>query len=144
MLLRLIITHKKILTHVCSRTEQKLVCADGSSKDCVVDVVVKKDAGYSAGDVVRVKNGLDVKMTTEKNSCPVGYKLWAPASKADWTIVYNALGKQIGHYPRKPHLIIDVTRPDNGCGGCKEHAMKSGVPEQSAWRTTDGNLWVSE
>ena len=105
--------------------------------------MVKKDAGYSAGQVVRVKGGLDVYKSTQKNSCPTGYKLWAPSNKADWAIVYNALGKEIGHYPRKPHLIVDVAKPEHGCSGCIEHAMNSGVPEQSSWRTTDGNLWVS-
>ena len=103
--------------------------------------MVKKDAGYSAGQVVRVKGGLDVYKSTQKNSCPTGYKLWAPSNKADWAIVYNALGKSFHNYPRKPYLIIDVTRPENGCGGCKGYAMKSGVPEQSSWQTKDGNTW---
>ena len=121
-----------------------LLCAEDSPFACKVEVVVKADAGYSAGDVVRVTNGNDVYKSTQKNSCPAGYKLWAPSSKADWTIVYNALGKSIHNYPRRPHLIIDVTRPeDNKCGGCTKYAMKSGVPEQSSWQTTDKNTWVS-
>jgi hypothetical protein len=106
-----------------------------------VSVVVNKDAGYSAGDVVRVTNGIDAYKSTQKNSCPAGYKLWAPPTKADWTIVYNALGKNLHNYPRVPHLIIDVTNPENKCGGCTKYAMKSGVPQQSSWKTTDGNLW---
>ena len=40
-----------------------------------------------------------------------------------------------------PHLIVDVTRPANGCGGCTKFAMKSGVPEQSSWVTADGTPW---
>ena len=32
----------------------------------------------------------------------------------DWTLVYNALGKDKGKYPSQPDLIVDVTRGTNG------------------------------
>ena len=70
-----------------------------------------------------------------------GWKLWAPQSKPDWTIVYTAMRKDIKQFPQKPHLIIDVTRSSNGCGGCKSYAMKSGVSQQSSWHTDDGAPW---
>ena len=97
--------------------------------------------GYSAGGLARVTNGLRVKRSIEKHSCPDGYKIWSPRNKKDWTIVFNALGKNINNYPKKPSLIIDVTRRANGCGGCTKYAMKSGVHQQSSWKTTDGSPW---
>ena len=98
-------------------------------------------SGYSAGNVIRVSNGLKVFKSTEKNSCPSGWKIWSPRNKNDWTIVYNALGKNINNYPRKPYLIVDVTRDTKGCGGCAKYAMKSGVSQQSSWKTTDDSDW---
>ena len=51
------------------------------------------------------------------------------------------LGSPTGKIPAAPHLIVDVTRPSNGCGGCTKYAMKSGVPQQSSWVTSDGSPW---
>ena len=90
---------------------------------------------------MKVYNGLRVKKSTEQSSCPVGWKIWSPRNKADWTAVYNAFGHNINNYPRKPHLLVDVTRNANGCGGCTKFAMKSGVKQQSSWRTEDGSAW---
>merc|ERR1719265_641021 len=42
---------------------------------------------------------------------------------------------------RAPHFIIDVTRPQNGCGGCTRHPMNSGNRHQKTWRTSDGSPW---
>jgi hypothetical protein len=42
---------------------------------------------------------------------------------------------------RAPHWIIDVTRPQNGCGGCTRHVMNSGNAAQSTWRTSDKSAW---
>ena len=90
---------------------------------------------------MKISNGLRVKKSTEQNSCPVGWKIWAPRNKADWTSVYNALGHNINNYPKKPHLLVDVTRNSNGCGGCTKFAMKSRVKQQRSWRTEDGSAW---
>ena len=114
-------------------------CGSGSPSNCKVDAV--SVSGYSAGKVVRVSNGLDVYKSTSKNSCPSGWKLWSPRNKNDWTLVFNALGKDIANYPRKPHLIVDVTRAGDGCGGCTNYAMKSTVSQQSSWHTSDGSAW---
>merc|ERR1712032_1564576 len=84
---------------------------------------------------------MGVRKSTETDSCPNGWKVWSPRNKNDWTLVYNKMGKNINNYPKKPHFIIDVTRPANGCGGCKSYAMKSGVSQQSSWRTKDGSAW---
>merc|ERR1719460_3434124 len=117
----------------------KRKCAAGSASNCKVSVI--KTPGYSAGLLVRVSNGRRVKKSVEKDSCPKGYKIWSPRNKNDWTIVYNAMKKNINNYPKKPHLIVDVTRPANGCGGCTKYAMKSGVGQQGSWKTTDGSPW---
>ena len=114
-------------------------CAAGSPSSCkVANVPV---SGYSTGNVIRISNGLKVSKSTEKNSCPSGWKIWSPRNKNDWTLVYNALGKKISNYPAKPHLLVDVTRSANGCGGCKKYAMKSTVSQQSSWKTSDGSPW---
>merc|ERR1712178_519440 len=47
----------------------------------------------------------------------------------------------MGNYPKKPHFIVDVTRPANGCGGCTKYAMKSSTAQQGSWTTTDGSSW---
>ena len=95
---------------------------------------------------MEISNGLDVKKSTQQNSCPDGWKIWSPRNKNDWTIVFNALGKDMKNYPKKPDLIVDVTRNANGCGtnwsgGCRMYAMNSGVKQQKSWKTTDGSAW---
>merc|ERR1719201_176605 len=118
---------------------QQLKCGPGSSGSCKLTRL--STPGYSAGNVIRVTNGRRVRKSVEKHSCPKGYKIWSPRNKNDWTIVFNAMKKNINNYPKKPHLIVDVTRPANGCGGCTKYAMKSGVGQQGSWRTTDGSAW---
>ena len=86
--------------------------------------------GYSAGGVVRISKGLKVSKSTQQNSCPRGWKIWSPRNKNDWTLVYNAMDRDIKNYPARPHLIVDVTRNADGCGGCDRHAMNSKVTEQ--------------
>jgi len=114
-------------------------CGPGSASNCKVTKVSVK--GYSAGDLYRVDNGRQVRRSTETDSCPSGYKIWSPRNKNDWTLVYNALGKNIKNYPNGPHLIVDVTRPKNGCGGCTSYAMKTGVSQQGEWTTRDSSNW---
>merc|ERR1711981_74393 len=97
--------------------------------------------GYSPGGLAKVHNGRRVRRSTETDSCPNGWKVWSPRNKNDWTLVYNAMGKTINNYPKKPHLIVDVTRPANGCGGCTKYAMKSTTSQQGSWRTKDGSAW---
>ena len=98
-------------------------CAPGSPDGCIVSNL--KVEGYSAGQVVRVTKGKKVSKSTEENSCPPGWKIWSPRNENDWKVVYNKLGKNIHNYPRKPKLIVDVTRSDNGCGGCGNYKMNS-------------------
>ena len=112
-------------------------CDPDSPATCRIETVVLRGP-YSAGKLVKVTNGLKISKSTQKNSCPKGWKLWSPRSKQDWTTV---LGSTTGKIPAAPHLIVDVTRATNGCGGCTKYPMKSGVPQQSSWVTSDGSPW---
>merc|ERR1712139_153033 len=116
-----------------------LKCGPGSASNCKVSVI--STPKYSAGNILRIHNGRRVRKSTETDSCPKGYKIWSPRNKNDWTVVYNAMKKSISNYPRKPHFIIDVTRPADGCGGCTKYAMKSTTAQQGSWRTTDRSAW---
>ena len=42
---------------------------------------------------------------------------------------------------KNPHWIIDVTRPQNECGGCKQITMNSITSAQMTWRTSDESPW---
>ena len=127
-------TNKQTCTHLSAA-----ICASGSPEKCKVAPVPAP--GYSAGKLVRVHHGKPVSKNTDKNSCPDGYKIWSPRTKDDWTIVYYAMGKDIGNYPKKDSLIIDVTNANNGCGGCGTEAMNSGNAKQSVWKTSDKTDW---
>merc|ERR1712072_1267404 len=116
-----------------------LKCRSGSAGNCKVSTI--KTPKYSAGRIVRIDNGRAGRRSGDKHSCPAGMKIWSPRNKNDWTIVYNAMGKNINSYPKKPHLIVDVTRPANGCGGCTKYAMKSTTAQQGSWKTKDGSAW---
>lgn len=120
-------------------TEKNGDCAPNSPPNCFATPIDAK--GYSAGQVLRITNGIRVSRADQKNSCPPFYKIWSPRNKEDWISVYNALERDYYNYPRKPFLIVDVTRPWNGCGGCSSHAMKSTTEQQGSWRTTDGSPW---
>merc|ERR1711981_644002 len=122
-----------------TKKQQGLKCRAGSASNCKVSTI--STPKYSAGNILRIHNGRRVRKSTETDSCPNGYKIWSPRNKNDWTIVFNAMGKSINKYPKKPHFIIDVTRPANGCGGCTKYAMKSTTSQQGSWRTKDGSAW---
>jgi len=123
----------------CKKAAPAPKCGAGSAASCKATVI--KTPGYSTGDLIRVTNGKKVRKSTEKDSCPMGYKIWSPRNKNDWTIVYNLMKKNIKMYPAKPHLIVDVTRAANGCGGCAKYAMKSTTAQQGSWKTKDGSAW---
>jgi len=79
---------------------------------------------------------LDVYKSKDKNSCPSGTKIFSPRTRADWKTFLTSATPL-----RNPHWIIDVTRPQNGCGGCTGHVMNSGVAAQATWGTSDGSPW---
>jgi len=109
----------------------------GSPSECSC-TLVELQGEYSAKHVVRCENCHDVYRSTDQNSCPSGFKLYSPASAEDWAVLgastdLNSL--------QNPFNIVDVTRPENGCGGCTTNAMNSDSPGQSSWRTSDGSPW---
>jgi len=107
----------------------------GSPASCACKPVVLTGS-YSAGALIRCTECLDVHRSLDKNSCPVGTKIFSPANAKDWKTFLDS-AKPL----RSPNWIIDVTRPQNGCGGCQKHPMNSKTPAQMTWRTADGSPW---
>merc|ERR1719159_285517 len=98
----------------------------GSPKGCVCKNIALSGI-YSAGSLLRCDGCLRVSRALQKNSCPLGTKIFSPASRTDWlTFIKSAQPL------RAPHFIIDVTRPQNGCGGCTSSAMNSQNPKQKS------------
>ena len=127
-----------ITTHVAScrhHTAKGIDCAQGSPGNCWAQRI-RLQGRFSAGKLIKVTNGLRVSKSTQKNSCPKGWKIWSPRNQQDWQTVLDSTS-----IPSAPHLIVDVTRPSNGCGGCTRYAMKSTVDQQSSWVTSDGSPW---
>jgi len=107
----------------------------GSPKGCLC-TKVDLTGSYSAKTLLKCKGCLDVHRSTQKNSCPAGTKIFAPASRGDWKTFLGSAAPL-----RAPHWIIDITRPQNGCGGCTRHAMSSKTAAQATWKTADGAPW---
>jgi len=122
-------------SYYCQSVKMSTSPKPGSPSGCTCKKV-ELNGEYSAGSLVKCVGCLDVRRSADKNSCPKGTKIFAPASRADWkTFIASATRL------RNPHWIIDVTRPQNGCGGCTRHAMQSSTPAQATWRTADGSPW---
>jgi hypothetical protein len=107
----------------------------GSPSSCTCSKVALTGE-YSAGMLLKCTDCIDVRKSTQVNSCPRGTKLFAPASEKDWKTVIESVQPL-----RSPHFIFDVTRPQNGCIGCTAYAMNSKEPHQATWRTSDGAAW---
>jgi len=107
----------------------------GSPKSCKCDKVALTGS-YKAGALLRCSQCLDVSRSKQKNSCPMGTKIFAPATREDWGVIIEST-KPL----RSPHWIIDITRPQNGCGGCTRHNMNSKTASQATWKTADGAAW---
>merc|ERR1719163_892334 len=99
-------------------------------------VRVSLQGHYSAGPLVKCTNGIDVHKSLDMNSCPTGTKIFSPRTRDDWKTFLASAGPL-----RAPHWIIDVTRPQNGCGGCTRYSMKSTTPQRPTWRTSDRSPW---
>jgi hypothetical protein len=122
-------------SYYCQLTAVSTKPKKGSPNGCMCELV-NLNGAYKAGTVIKCKGCWDVYRTTQKNSCPKGTKLFSPASREDWKTFLSS-AKPL----RSPHWIVDVTRPQNGCGGCTRKAMNSKVPEQATWRTADKSQW---
>lgn len=109
--------------------------ATGSPQTCKCTRVTM-NGPFSPGPLVSCTNCLDVRRSKEKNSCPDGTKLFSPRSHSDWKTFFASAAPL-----RAPNFIVDITRPQNGCGGCKTHAMNSHNKAQHSWRTSDHSPW---
>lgn len=122
-------------SYYCQPKKVSLTPKEGSPNGCVCKLVTLSGI-YSAGSLLRCEGCLRVSRSLQKNSCPVGTKIFSPASKADWaTFLHSATPL------RSPHFIVDITQAQDGCGGCSKHAMTSRNPAQATWRTSDGSPW---
>jgi hypothetical protein len=122
-------------SYYCQKERLTLTPNKGSPRSCKCRLLNLAQK-YSAGKLVRCEQCLDVHKSTQKNSCPKGMKLFSPRSRSDWKTFISSAPPL-----RAPHFIIDITRPANGCGGCKKYPMNSKVPQQATWRTKDGSAW---
>lgn len=107
----------------------------GSPRSCKCTRVTL-NGPFSAGALVKCTNCNDVYRATEKDSCPEGTKIFSPRSRQDWHTFLASAGPL-----RDPHWIVDVTRAQDGCGGCANGAMNSKDQSQSSWMTRDGSPW---
>jgi hypothetical protein len=107
----------------------------GSPKGCKC-TQISLTGTYAAKELVKCEQCLLVSKATQKNSCPIGMKIFSPQSRRDWKTFLDSAGPL-----RAPHWIIDITRPQNGCGGCTRFPMRSTIPQQATWRTLDGSKW---
>jgi len=122
-------------SYYCQKVRIYLKPRKGSPSSCKCQPVTLS-AKYSAGMLVKCEQCTNVYRSTQKNSCPKGMKIWSPRTRNDWKVFL------ISAQPlRAPNFIIDVTRPQNGCGGCTKYPMNSKTPQQATWRTSDGSAW---
>jgi len=122
-------------SYYCQPMKLSLTPKAGSPTGCMCKKV-ELMGQYTAQILIKCEKCLDVYRSKDKNSCPSGTKLFSPRTRADWkTFIASAIPL------RSPHWIIDVTRPQNGCGGCTNFEMNSGVAAQATWGTSDGSPW---
>merc|ERR1711881_684226 len=88
--------------------------AAGSPAECKCNRMTI-NGPFSPGPLVKCEDCLDVRRTTDPNSCPVGTKLFSPRSSQDWTTFFAS---EPAAPARAPHWIIDVTKPVDGCLDC--------------------------
>merc|ERR1719401_2114033 len=122
-------------SYYCQLKELSLTPKPGSPGGCKC-TKVQLVGSYSPGLLLKCTNCLRVYKSLHKSSCPIGTKIFAPASREDWK-TFLASATRL----RAPYWIVDVTRPANGCGGCTRHTMTSSTPGQATWKTADGAPW---
>jgi len=122
-------------SYFCQPVVMSMTPKTGSPSSCRCEKVVLSGT-YSAGSILRCTECLDVRRSEDVNSCPEGTKIFSPATREDWTTFLDSAQPL-----RSPNWIIDITRPQNGCGGCAEYEMSSTNPNQATWRTEDASPW---
>merc|ERR1719162_2356330 len=121
--------------YYCQKIRIWLTPTKGSPKSCKCSPVTLSSR-YSTGMLAKCEQCITVSKATQKNSCPRGMKIFSPRSRADWRTFINSAAPL-----RAPNFIIDITRPQNGCGGCTKYPMNAKVPNQATWRTSDSSQW---
>ncbi|CAE7299237.1 ligA [Symbiodinium natans] len=112
---------------------------EDEAKGCTCTEVDLKGKKWSPGGLQKcVGSCADVRKSDSKNDCPKDWKIISPRSKEDWQTLIDL---KVLDEVRAPHLIVDVTQPKNGCGGCTNHPMNSESKGQSMWVTIDGSEW---
>merc|ERR1719183_2142825 len=122
-------------SYYCQASEVNLEPKEGSPPGCQCKLVTLTGK-YSAGSLMKCTGCLKVSKSMEKNSCPVGTKIFSPRTREDWKTFISSAAPL-----RSPNFIIDITQAQNGCGGCTKGAMKSSTPNQATWRTSDNTPW---
>lgn len=122
-------------SYYCQLMDVSTTPKNGSPVGCMCQKVALS-GHFSAKTLVKCKGCLDVSKSTQKNSCPHGTKIFAPATREDWKTFLDS-----ATVLRSPNFIFDVTKPQDGCRDCTKFAMNSDQPEQAVWRTSDGSPW---
>merc|ERR1711972_1137023 len=99
-------------------------------------VRITMNGPYTPGALVKCENCLDVYKSVQKNSCPLGTKLFSPQTRGDWKSFLASTTPLAA-----PNWIVDITRPKSGCGACNTEAMNSNSKGQNTWVTVDGSPW---
>jgi len=122
--------------YYCQTISVDLTAKDGSPDGCQCKKVEVTGTYLPNNVLIKCTNCLDVYRSEQKNSCPYGTKIFSPETRADWrTFLSSAMAV------RSPHWIIDVTRPQSGCGDCKDYPMASTTAEVATWKTKDLSPW---
>merc|ERR1719456_1534485 len=122
--------------YYCQSISLTLEPKDGSPDGCKCKKVEVTGTYLPNNVLIKCENCLDVYNSNMENSCPYGTKIFSPETREDWK-TFLASSTAV----RNPHWIIDVTRPQDGCGGCTAYPMNSGTPAQATWHTSDMSPW---
>jgi len=122
--------------YYCQSISTSLEPKEGSPDGCKCKKVEVTGTYLPNNVLIKCENCLDVYSSNQENSCPYGTKIFSPETREDWK-TFLASSTAV----RNPHWIIDITRPQDGCGGCEEFAMNSNKAEVATWRTKDLSPW---
>jgi hypothetical protein len=122
-------------SYYCQPISYSLTPAAGSPDACTCKKV-QLVGDYSAGVLLKCEQCNSVRNSQQANSCPAGTKIFSPETRVDWTTFLASTGPL-----RAPDWIVDITKPQDGCTGCYQYAMKWDTPEMATWQTKDGSPW---
>lgn len=115
-------------------------CAGGSSGSCQAFALAgtSRSSGYSGGGtLVKVTGGKRICGARDQNSCPTGFKIFAPQSKEDWQKACSFLPS-----PCTGTIAVDVTKSSNGGDGKKCTVCPTMNSRRAGdWKTSDGAPW---